>query len=1113
MLSKRLFIALVLSVALFVSLSQIAKADESPNGGSTNGSYIVNVDNSIFGTDVTDRDFWLLGPAGQTYKYEVYENARNLDGSSGGSIKVDICFYGYGSAVFCETPINFGLGFLGTRGGEMDIGDLSQSVQVWIHIRLQSGDSATSDTRVTAYGRYVDARNLDQSALTVAQGGTVDLTFNALNGVEGRIYDVTNGGYDVVDPNGPSWTTPALTETTTYYFSARGPFAGGWQWVDSNQVTVTVNPVTPPPGAFSITGSGCFGWPSPQVELNNNQSSGASTYTLQRRQGSGSWSDIVSGLSYAQMDSFADSTVAQNQTYEYRMIAVNSSGSTTSANTNTVTTSAANCGAVAPTVDIKANNSNGPITINYNTSATLSWTSTNANSCTASNAWSGSKLLNSSQTTGNLTSSKTYTLTCSNDVGSIADSVTVNVGAAPPPPPPNPVDDAQCVSQNGPPSTMTPGQSVAVSVTMVNTGNTTWTSGGGYKLGSQNPQDNTTWGFGRVPLPTSVSPGGNATYNFNVTAPSAPGSYNFQWKSVREGVAWFGQLCPNVAVTVIGTPPGASTCSVAYMGQTGTVTVAPGQWGNVTWTATNSDNSTLYRDGAFQIERLGADATTGTYPGYPPFATDRDTEFKVIAQHDNNVYGDAFVCKVFVRVSAPIIPPTVSLTADTYSVEYGGSTTVRYSSTNAAFCTSSWSGSQGLSGSFGTGPLYVNTGYSFTCYDSQGGNPAEKNILINVGAASRTVTASINSGSGTITGPGISCPGDCSESYVSGTWVTLIATPSSGHTFNNWVGSCAGQTSSCTLFIDGNKTAHANFTPPPGASTCSVAYMGQTGTVTVAPGQWGNVTWTATNSDNSTLYRDGAFQIERLGADATTGTYPGYPPFATDRDTEFKVIAQHDNNVYGDAFVCKVFVRVASTPPPPPFNYSLSNSGSSNVTKTSGNAYTQNTITKTLVAGNTESVTLSLSGVPANTSYVISGSTCSPTCTSTITFTVTPSTPTGTYAITVTGTPLGKQTSFNLVVAGSPITISCAAASLTALLNQTVTWTATVSGGTPPLTYRWSGTNIPTNPAPSTNPYSRTYSTIGAKTAAVTVTDSDALQTTCPTATVQINFNPKFEEF
>src|SRR3989338_6921892 len=244
---------------------------------------------------------------------------------------------------------------------------------------------------------------------------------------------------------------------------------------------------------------------------------------------------------------------------------------------------------------------------------------------------------------------------------------------------------------------------------------------------------------------------------------------------------------------------------------------------------------------------------------------------------------------------------------------------------------------------------------------------------------------------------------------------------------------------------------------------------------------------------------------------------PPWPPLLPNTVQQYRVYANDDPTaIDGHLFnEGNPFGIVSFTTPscvlPPLFNYSLSNSGISNVTKTSGNAFTQNTITKALTSGTTESVTLSLSGVPGGTSYSISNSACSPTCSSVITFTVSTSTPVGTHPITVTGSPLGKQTIFNLVVLGNPMTVSCSASP--SLLGQTVTWTAAVSGGTPPRTYSWSGTNFPTSPPPSTNPFSIVYSTIGQKTAAVTVTDTDSVTATCPASVVQINFNPNLEEF
>jgi RHS repeat-associated protein len=117
---------------------------------------------------------------------------------------------------------------------------------------------------------------------------------------------------------------------------------------------------------------------------------------------------------------------------------------------------------------------------------------------------------------------------------------------------------AAFVSQSVP-ATMTAGQAYAVTVTMLNQGTTTWTPGQAYRLGSQNPQDNTTWvNPNRVNLlpGDSVSPGATTTFSFVVTAPSNPGSYNFQWRMVQDGVGWFGALTPNVAVQVV---PGPAT--------------------------------------------------------------------------------------------------------------------------------------------------------------------------------------------------------------------------------------------------------------------------------------------------------------------------------------------------------------------------------------------------------------------------------------------------------------------------------------------------------------------------------------------------------------------------
>jgi hypothetical protein len=74
-----------------------------------------------------------------------------------------------------------------------------------------------------------------------------------------------------------------------------------------------------------------------------------------------------------------------------------------------------------------------------------------------------------------------------------------------------------------------------------------------------------------------------------------------------------------------------------------------------------------------------------------------------------------------------------------------------------------------------------------------------------------TLTVSLSgSGAGTVTAPGISCPGTCSASYPVGTAVTLTAAPSAGSTFSGWSGGCTG-TSTCQITLGSDQAVSATF--------------------------------------------------------------------------------------------------------------------------------------------------------------------------------------------------------------------------------------------------------------------------------------------------------------
>jgi hypothetical protein len=74
------------------------------------------------------------------------------------------------------------------------------------------------------------------------------------------------------------------------------------------------------------------------------------------------------------------------------------------------------------------------------------------------------------------------------------------------------------------------------------------------------------------------------------------------------------------------------------------------------------------------------------------------------------------------------------------------------------------------------------------------------------------VVASTGPGTLTSTPAGITCGTDCSESYASGTKVTLTAKPTTGATFSGWSGACSGTAATCTVTMDAAKTVKAGFT-------------------------------------------------------------------------------------------------------------------------------------------------------------------------------------------------------------------------------------------------------------------------------------------------------------
>lgn len=124
-----------------------------------------------------------------------------------------------------------------------------------------------------------------------------------------------------------------------------------------------------------------------------------------------------------------------------------------------------------------------------------------------------------------------------------------------------------------------------------------------------------------------------------------------------------------------------------------------------------------------------------------------------------------------------------------------------------------------------TGAGYTNGNWGGDC--GIGSNASQCSFTMN---ANKSVSATFNlneysltveksgNGSGLVTSSptGIICGIDCSESYPSGTQVTLTASPNPGSIFTGWSGGGCSGTGTCTVLVNSTKIITAAFNTPPG---------------------------------------------------------------------------------------------------------------------------------------------------------------------------------------------------------------------------------------------------------------------------------------------------------
>src|SRR3989344_3127608 len=434
---------------------------------------------------------------------------------------------------------------------------------------------------------------------------------------------------------------------------------------------------------------------------------------------------------------------------------------------------------VPPTVDIKANSSNGPITIAYGTSATLSWVSTDADYCTASGAWSGNQDTNSSKSTGTLFSSKTYTITCYNTTGSDSDSVTVNVSGTQEE---DPTVDIKANSSNGP---ITIPYNTQATLSWVSQNATECHANGGPWTGPKPLNNNTTAtnnltssvtftitctnaigasdsdsvtinvGNQQVPPtvdikanssngPITIAYGTSATLSWVSTdadycTASGAWSGNQDTNSSKSTGTLFssktytitcynttGSDSDSVTVNVSGTQEEDPTVDIKANSSNGPITIPYNTQATLSWVSQNATE---------------CHANGGPWTGPKPLnnnttATNNLTSSVTFTINCTNAIGASDSDSVTINVGNQQVPPTVDIKANSsngpITIAYGTSATLSWVSTDADYCTASgaWSGNQDTNSSKSTGTLFSSKTYTITCYNTTGSD--SDSVTVNV---------------------------------------------------------------------------------------------------------------------------------------------------------------------------------------------------------------------------------------------------------------------------------------------------------------------------------------------------------------------------------------------
>jgi len=415
-----------------------------------------------------------------------------------------------------------------------------------------------------------------------------------------------------------------------------------------------------------------------------------------------------------------------------------------------------------PSIQISAN----PAAVTSGQTSTLTWSTSNAQLCTASGGWTGNKALSGSQATPAITATTTFVLTCSNASGDSSASTTVTLQTQPPPPPPPP-PSAPTVDL----------QASATSVPVNGTTNLSWLAGnatsctasGGWS-GTKNVQGSeASPALANTTTFTLTCSGAGGTASDSVTVTVTPGGGgggggsnessgggSLEWLSLAFLALLAARRLVSLAIFRSARFAALATLSLflAACGGEDSEQADPGPTPVPTPTGTLTANPTTVSSGAStQLTWSSTNATSCTASGGWSGAKSTSgnetisniTASTLFSLQCTGTGGTSPMANVTVNVGTPPAP-TVNFAASPTNVTSGGSSDLSWTSTNATACTASggWSGAKAANGNQTISNITSTTTYSLMC-SGAGGNSPTRDATVTVNAPTApTLTLAAN---------------------------------------------------------------------------------------------------------------------------------------------------------------------------------------------------------------------------------------------------------------------------------------------------------------------------------------------------------------------------------